>query len=139
VRAAGGRFRGGRARQAHVLRKARQVGRLDPRGRHKLRIAVKKVRYATDFFGALFGRKRRRTRFNRLLKALQGALGRLNDIEVDKRIADNVVHRERLARRADRALASGFVSGYEHTQIKPCIAAVGKMRKRLADLPPFWE
>jgi inorganic triphosphatase YgiF len=122
-----------------VLRKARRVEQIDPRGRHKLRIAVKKLRYATDFFGGLFGRKHRRTRFNRHLKALQGALGRLNDIEVHKRVADNIVHGERVARRADRALAIGFVSGYEHTQIKPCIDAVKKMSRRLTDIPPFWE
>lgn len=78
-------------------------------------------------------------RFTKWLKALQSALGRLNDIEVHKCVADTIVHHERSPRRVDKALAMGFVSGYEQTQIKPCLAAVTKARRRLADISPFWD
>jgi hypothetical protein len=70
---------------------------------------------------------------------LQNALGRLNDIEVHKRVAHDIVHRERSPRRADKALAMGFVSGHEDTRAAPCIAAVAKAAKRLADIPPYWR
>jgi hypothetical protein len=102
------------------------MGRMDPRW---------KLRYAADFFGGLLGRGR--GRFARQLKTLQNALGRLNDIEVHKRVAHDIVRRERSPRRADKALAMGFVSGHEDTRAAPCIAAVAKAAKRLADIPPY--
>jgi CHAD domain-containing protein len=98
---------------------------------------VKKLRYTADFFGGLLGGGR--GRFARQLKVLQNALGRLNDIEVHKRVAHDIVHRERSPRRADKALAIGFVSGHEDTQTAPCVAAVAKAAKRLADIPPYWR
>ena len=47
-------------RTKKILRKARRIERLDPHGRHKLRIAVKKLRYAVDFFSGVIGREHRR-------------------------------------------------------------------------------
>jgi triphosphatase len=120
-----------------ILKKARRIERLDPRERHKLRIAVKKLRYGADFFGSLFDRGR--TQFARQLKVLQNALGRLNDIEVHKRVAGEIVHRGAVPARPGKALAMGFVNGYERAQIEPCIAAVTKAAKRLARTTPFWE
>src|SRR5262249_33869652 len=37
-----------------VSRKAEKLAKLDPRQRHKLRIAIKKLRYAAEFFTSLF-------------------------------------------------------------------------------------
>jgi CHAD domain-containing protein len=56
---------------------------LDAPERHKLRIAVKKLRYATGFFACLFNHpktKKARKYFEKELKALQSALGKLNDM-----------------------------------------------------------
>ena len=58
---------------------------LEPQLRHKLRIQVKKLRYASKFFaGAFPGKKagRRRRNFLVSLERLQDALGELNDITV---------------------------------------------------------
>jgi inorganic triphosphatase YgiF len=63
---------------------------LDARQRHKLRIAVKKLRYACEFFAGLFDSRkkaRERRRLTSILKTLRGSLGALNDIEVHKRLA----------------------------------------------------
>jgi triphosphatase len=65
--------------------KAGKLRKLDPRQRHKLRIAVKKLRYGSDFFENLFlGRKaeKRLSRFKGRLKDLQDCLGAFNDISV---------------------------------------------------------
>jgi CHAD domain-containing protein len=49
-------------RTKNVTEKAKKLRELDSRQRHKLRIAVKKLRYASDFFGHLFGGRKTRKR-----------------------------------------------------------------------------
>ena len=62
---------------------ARQVAELDPDGRHSLRIHVKKLRYASEFFMSLFpGKKKSKRAFLASLNSLQTALGDVNDIAV---------------------------------------------------------
>jgi inorganic triphosphatase YgiF len=125
-----------------ILKKAARIESLDPRGRHKLRIAVKTLRYGATFFAGLFdgGGKHRAgvARFGKRLKELQGALGRLNDIVVHQRVAHRVAH-EPSPKRADKALAMGFVTGHEQTEIAPCLIAVAKSAKQLAKIAPFWK
>lgn len=65
--------------QAKVVKKGQNFSRLSPEQRHKLRIAVKKLRYATEFFGDLYGKKSTGKKIKRL-KRLQDYLGELNDI-----------------------------------------------------------
>lgn len=122
-----------------ILKRARRVAELDPQRRHKLRIAVKKLRYAAEFFAGLFADgKRGRTRFGKRLKKLQGALGRLNDIEVHRRIADSIVRGEHSPGQAQEALAIGFIAGREQTEIGPCLAAVRKSARRLGKTARYW-
>lgn len=72
-----------------LRRKVRKGGRdlaeMDDATRHELRKDAKKLRYAAEFFGALFDGKRRRRRQERFvaaLAALQDRLGALNDLTV---------------------------------------------------------
>lgn len=61
------------------------LARLAPRRRHRVRIEVKKLRYATEFFTVLYadGKARRRHRaFLAALDRLQDLLGELNDLAV---------------------------------------------------------
>lgn len=61
------------------------LAELDDETRHEVRKAAKKMRYAADFFGTLYTRKRQRhhrKRFVRALEALQDHLGQLNDLAV---------------------------------------------------------
>src|SRR5262244_1667425 len=71
-----------------VRKRGKQLAQLDVKKRHRLRIQVKKLRYATEFFSGLFrGNKgrRRQKKFMPALKRLQAGLGDLNDIAVDER------------------------------------------------------
>jgi inorganic triphosphatase YgiF len=88
------RHGGARAFAARLLeRRARRLAKagvdLDHAGveaRHALRIAAKKLRYATEFFATLF--PRRRTRIYRdALAALQDELGVFNDAAIASRVA----------------------------------------------------
>jgi len=130
-------------RSKKILQKIADIKALDARGRHKLRIAVKKLRYACEFFSGLFdGRKRtaRRNRLGRILKSLQGALGTLNDFEVHRRLTATVAHRGKRSReQSEKALAMGFITGQEQQQATCYIAAVKKTGARLSKTPKFWK
>lgn len=126
-------------RRKKIVKKAREPESLDPRARHKLRIAVKKLRYACEFFAGIFPGAGRR-RFCKTLKSLQGSLGTLNDIEVHKRLAASVARpRTRGAAQARKALAMGFITGREQKQVASCLADVRKSAARLAKAPAFWR
>lgn len=129
-------------RTRKVLKKLRRLDELDAMGRHKLRIAVKKLRYATEFFCALHaqgGSKKRRKIFAARLKALQRALGRLNDIRVHKQFADKQLRKgTRSNGQMRRAFGLGFVTGREREAVRTCLAAAAKAAKRFARVPGYW-
>jgi len=66
---------------ARVMRAARHPERLGAPQRHRLRIAVKRLRYLTDVWASLWPQKRSR-RYLTQLEKLQQALGALNDAAV---------------------------------------------------------
>jgi triphosphatase len=130
-------------RTKKVLKKARRIEKLDARARHKLRIAVKKLRYACEFFTGLYRRRKqeaRRKRFCKTLKSLQGLLGTLNDFEVHKGMAARIArYRQQSRTQVRKALAMGFITGQEQKQLATCFASVNKAAARLAKLPAFWK
>src|SRR5215469_2455169 len=70
-------------RTKKILKQLKDIEALDAQRRHKLRISVKKLRYACEFFAGLFDNRKQtaqRKHFAKTLKDLQGSLGNLNDI-----------------------------------------------------------
>jgi inorganic triphosphatase YgiF len=130
-------------RSKKIVKKIADIETLDARGRHKLRIAVKKLRYACEFFSGLFeGHKRiaQRNRLGRILKSLQDALGTLNDFDVHRRLSATVAHRGKRSReQSEKALAMGFITGQEQQEATRYIAGVKKTGTRLSELPKFWK
>ena len=103
-------------RTKRTKKKAKKVGEVDARKRHKLRIAIKKLRYALNFFESLFGRNRsakRLSRYKDCLKNLQDNLGALNDIAVHQRLARDLAGENG----RKRALTVGVVAGREQCRI----------------------
>ena len=72
------------------MRPARDLARLDPVARHKLRIKAKKLRYAAQFFAAVSGVAdcEQLKCFLVCLDKLQSALGDLNDEEATRGVAE---------------------------------------------------
>lgn len=64
-----------------VMRGAQVFGELNAQQRHRLRIAIKRHRYATEFFQALFG-GRRYVRYQAALRCAQDSLGCYRDAQV---------------------------------------------------------
>jgi inorganic triphosphatase YgiF len=127
-------------RNQKLTKKLRRFERLDPHQRHKLRIAVKKLHYGTEFFAALFTKRRgRRERYLDLLKELQDHLGQLNDIH-----AHELMLRDLLDAAAGHqatpaaAFAMGLVRGTEQRRALPLEAGARKTGKKLARAAAFW-
>lgn len=75
-------------------RKVRERGRhfdsLAPDARHQLRLAVKKLRYVSDFLLPLCAGGKRARRYAKALSALQEGLGRYNDVAVTGALLDRL-------------------------------------------------
>jgi len=66
-------------RYRQAMKRSKRFAKLDLAQRHKLRIALKKLRYMSEFLGALFDRAEV-TAFLEALKPLQDGLGSANDV-----------------------------------------------------------
>jgi triphosphatase len=128
-----------------IRKKGKKLAELDPRGRHRLRIQAKKVRYASDFFAALFpGRKasKRRKKFLSALERVQDCLGDLNDIAVHEdritAIADRR-GRSRLRGSPKRAFAAGLLTGREDARLDRVLESANDAHSALVRIKPFWR
>ena len=130
-----------RRRWRKLRKKGKRLADLDAHGRHKLRIQTKKLRYAAEFFAALFAKKRavkRRSRFVSALERLQDALGDLNDIAVhEKRIV--AMSDKRRRSNPSRAFAAGLLTGREDARVDAAIVAAKQGYVDLAKVKPFWR
>jgi CHAD domain-containing protein len=118
-------------RAKRIIRRGAHLAELEPEPRHELRIAVKKLRYAAEFFAPAFeGRKaeKRRKAYLSALERLQEHLGDLNDVAVG---------RERLAGHegADRLAPLLFGEADERALLVEAVDAF----EDFADARPFWK
>jgi triphosphatase len=67
---------------AKVLKRGRHLKSLDAGERHRLRLAVKKLRYVGEFLLPLYGQRKSTRRFSHRLAELQEELGCYNDMAV---------------------------------------------------------
>jgi inorganic triphosphatase YgiF len=128
-------------RTKNAIRKAKWLRELDTRQRHKLRIAVKKLRYASDFFGHLFDDHKARKRvsdFKACLTDLQDHLGALNDIAVHQKLGPKLVAGKSKTKVHARAFAARIISHRERSEMDPLLKAAGKDAKKFARVRPFW-
>jgi inorganic triphosphatase YgiF len=100
-----------------------------PETRHAARLAAKKLRYATEFFASLFGKKKTRA-YRRALTALQEELGAWNDAAMAARLAGE------LAGAASPAAAA--FGGWAAAQGVARSAALDAAWKQFAEAKPFW-
>jgi CHAD domain-containing protein len=129
-----------------LVKSGKRLDALDPQQRHKVRIAAKKLRYASEFFAEVFpGKKaaRRRRRFIAGLKELQVRLGDLNDIAVNKRLSASLVTSTALrGRRNDdawKAFTAGRLSGREEARFSSVMKAASRAHKAFASAKRFWN
>ena len=111
---------------ARLSKRARGIDWRDERQRHRVRIALKRLRYASDFFADCFPRRPVQP-FLARLSALQDTLGELNDLAVARTLlGDLPVEKKRVTQwlaRRERELISSLSREW---------AAFAQMR-------PYWE
>jgi triphosphatase len=108
-----------------MARRARKLSAADAPARHRLRIAAKRMRYATEFFSSLYAPHRVRP-FVHALSALQDTLGHLNDAAVTRKAL-----RELAAQQPAQALGAGFVIGLLTEREAGALEKMGKRWKAL--------
>jgi inorganic triphosphatase YgiF len=128
-----------------LVKRGKHIDALDPQQRHQLRIAAKKLRYASEFFAGLFpgqNAMRRRKRFIAGLKALQVCLGDLNDIVVNERLSASLVsspaRREGLDDEVWKAFTAGRLCGREEARVSSVMKAAMRAHEVFAVAKRFW-
>ena len=112
-------------RIAKAKKRAKDIGRLNVHDRHRLRIAMKKLRYSIYFFEGLFDNRAAAkvlARYKTCLASLQDSLGALNDIAVHQRMMTRL--RADIAERKSQpvAFAAGAVVGTERSETEKLLA-----------------
>ncbi|MDB5839363.1 MAG: hypothetical protein JWQ23_1315 [Herminiimonas sp.] len=117
--------------QKRLLKRGKRLRSADPMARHRVRIAAKKARYASEFFESLY-RAGRMRRYTEHLAALQDELGRFNDAAV----ADGLL-RQLQADHPELAASAGFARGVLAADVTDGDLKLGKPWKRFtrAKLP----
>jgi len=130
-----------------LLKRGRAFETLPQSERHRVRIALKKLRYAVDFFGGLFDQERQ-ARFSKSLARLQEDLGRMNDVAVaETRLAQLISGSvddspEPLARpewQGKLAFAVGCVLGWHHRRAVEINERLIKDWSSFLRAKPFWQ
>ncbi len=130
-------------RRKKILKKGARLKALEPRRRHKLRVQVKMLRYASEFFADAFpGKKagRRREDFRPNLERLQDALGDLNDITVHEGLTKSIADtRSDDGARARKAFAAGRLSGREEARAQTVLKDAQRAYSLFAKAKPYWS
>ncbi len=116
-----------------IAREIDHMERLDDRRRHKLRIAVKKVRYAAEFFENLFGHRGRYRKCLKALERLQEVLGRLNDIQTQRRAIAGAAQTAGAKFAGAATLGLEDLSQKQKRSIEDLQASAGKAGKKLRE------
>jgi triphosphatase len=116
-------------RLAHKARKTgRHIAKADAKNRHKLRKALKRLRYASHFLCGLY-RQKQVDRYLTQLSKLQDILGGLNDLATAE---------DFLTRSGDGAAASPLQAQLRKREQK-ALGELGPAWRRLRAETPFWS
>ncbi|HEV7880432.1 CYTH and CHAD domain-containing protein [Bradyrhizobium sp.] len=129
-------------RTRKARRKAKRAGEVDPHARHKLRIAIKKLRYALYFFETLYshdGSAKALSRYKKHLKDLQDNLGALNDIAVHQKLATKLAAGSGGPKPELVSFAAGLIAGCERSEVQPILAEVTRTARKLRRAKKFWS
>jgi inorganic triphosphatase YgiF len=125
-------------RHRKVRRLGAQLESLSPAEKHRLRIQVKRLRYAAEFFAGLYPHAKTRRAIRRLAR-LQDVLGHLNDQATADTLLDRLL--ARLGREAGPAhqRAAGLVSGWTERGAEEAVVTLERCWARVERTRPFWR
>ena len=117
-------------RQRRLLRRGANLPTAAPAARHAARLAAKQLRYATEFFAALFPRRKTRA-YRAALARLQDILGTLNDATVAADLAAGVA--------GPQAPATATLRGWAAAQSATRADALAAAWQHFNRARPFWS
>jgi triphosphatase len=133
-------------RFAKIKRRGGKIANLNSEKLHRLRIQVKKARYAAEFFSGVYSDKKsvkRRKKVISSLMQLQNSLGSINDIATHKALFTDIINNPRRGLTAkqnhQRAFAAGLIMGDQQARIPGLIAKARKAYTRFDSAKPFWR
>ncbi len=115
-----------------VRRRGAALSGGDAAARHRLRIAVKKLRYATDALASLYGKHAAKTMT--ALEAVQNDLGALNDLTVAARLMNGLI-----TAHPEAAFSAGQVVGQLRCETRGHAGPDQRLVRDLAAIRPFWK
>jgi triphosphatase len=129
-----------------VTRRGGKMGHLSSEQLHRLRIQVKKARYAAEFFCGIYRGNKATKRYKKMLSSLsqmQEALGRINDIVSHKALFAEIIANPRrgltAAQNHRRAFAAGLIMGDQQARVHGLLDSARKAFSRFEDVKPFWR
>ena len=128
-------------RDRQARRRGKHLARLPVEERHELRLTLKKLRYAAEFFASAFPHKET-ARYIKRLARLQDALGYLNDKEVAQPLMAQIEARIKAASanlEADARYVSGLVTGWHEADHEAVERELRQAWKRFDAGGVFWN
>lgn len=119
-------------RHRKVVKAGQGFARLTQLQRHDLRLALKELRYACDYFQILFPGKAKRPYVKRLA-GLQDDLGTSNDATVASRVARKLAAGDR-----DGETGVALVTGWSRHRLRAVEPHLRRAWRQFAEAKPFW-
>lgn len=129
-------------RHRKAVKLGRSIGARDAEALHRLRIQLKKLRYASEFFRDLFPRKSAKAHVAHLAQ-LQDVLGTLNDVDVARSLLDSLQKRVAAEpggpeRAGELQNATGLVVGWHVHTADRRARKLDDLWQDFKDTKPFW-
>ncbi len=125
-------------RLAKAKKLTKHMAALSPDDRHALRIQLKKLRYAAEFFAPLFERKKTAP-FLKQLSELQDIFGTMNDAEMAGKIVARLLKAGGADEREDLRAAAGLISGWHMGRADLNWKKAMRRWKQFSKTPLFWK
>ncbi|WP_207480081.1 CYTH and CHAD domain-containing protein [Arenibaculum pallidiluteum] len=111
---------------------------MDTEGRHRLRIALKKLRYISEFFRSLY-EGRAYDRYLKQLSALQQTLGHLNDVATARRLVETLAQDVPDGQAAELWVGGGLVQGWHAHGLIDLEPELVADWEHFSKAKPFWD
>ena len=129
-----------------IRRRGTRINHQDPQQLHRLRIQIKKARYATEFFSGVYHGKKSAKQCRKIrssLMQLQNCLGKINDIVTHKALFTDIIESHARGLTAEqsrhRAFAAGLIIGHQQAQVEKLLDRARKAHSRFARAKAFWK
>ena len=122
------------AQYAKVLKRGRRLKSMNPEQRHRLRLAVKKLRYGTDFLLPLCGEGKAVKRFRERLIELQEELGSYNDMATTTALMSGLGMET-----PDSRIAAAAIAGWQASALVSVESRLRETWRNFAKTKVPWE